>query len=294
MARRTPQPPPDITSDLRHRQDETIESHAAFLMWVMLAPDFRSLRRVASILHLPESSIRHYAKKREWPERFSGIVAPEQHKEATAASMFAACYARRLDVQPPDKVREFLRVPYDPDTTEQAPDELLPPVRLDVSSNIIDKLREAGKARQACVPPKPKTDEELVAERRAEAERELRRIREMADAGRKAEMAVLKRMVTDPTKMKSSDLRMAQESLERAEARARELTLELRGSATASDSPASQASELARSDRVIRAVASNGDVLAALEEDLNELALIVSTLRGAESNVVPLPVRREG
>lgn len=264
--RRDPRP------QIGRRKDESPEAHAAFLVFVALAPEHRSGRRVHILLELPESSVRLWRGRYQWEARIATLGDGEE-TEALAAEQFATHYAAKLK-RPIGEFRKHLRVAYAPPPMEKrsgAP----PPAQ---------KVEGAEGAAEGTDP----LDE--ASTQKAEAAVGAGNVDRIGRLLNVAEIRILQAIANGKVKYGIGDIEKVLRIKERLEKSRRALLLESQGT-----SSGSTAETLAKSERVQRAQADGGDVLAAVAEDLDELALIVSTLRDAEaSNVVPLSRAREG
>lgn len=264
--------PRDPRPLIGRRKDESAEAHAAFLLFVSLAPEHRSGRRVHILLEMPESSVRLWRGRYQWEERIAALGGEGTETEALAAEQFATHYASKLK-RPLSEYRKHLRVPYTP-----------PPA---------DK-------RAASPPPPPKAEGEEGADPPEVDEASTAKAEAAVGAGNHdrigrllnvAEIRILQAIAGGKVKYGIGDIEKVLRIKDRLERSRRAALLESQGTSASGGTTET----LAKSERVLRAQADGGDVLAAVAEDLEELALIVSTLRDSEaSNVVPLARAREG
>lgn len=268
----------DPNAIIGQRPTETPEAHAAFLMFVMLDPAHRSNRKVHKLLGIADSSVRLYRKKHVWDERLQQLGEGTQ-VELFAAGLFAGAYHERPANSITD-LQRFLRVPY--------------PKPLAVAAAVKE---EAAEARKVTREKKDRDDEEVqrvvqggADDGAAKAPDDATKDSRLSIIVNAAEIRIAQALGSGKLKVTLADAERVMRMREWLDARKRARLIETMGTSTGSTTET-----VAKSERVLRAAAEGGDILGAIDADLGELQLLVSTLRDSEdSNLVLLPSAREG
>lgn len=293
----TDKPPPEIliSQSLRRREGEPELAHLTFLVYVMLAPRHRSNRRAGACTSVGESTVRKWNGRWEWERRLKN-AGSEGDKGATA--LYAEFYHSHLDAEPLRAMErgKITRAPYPFDIPEASPEGTAARAQRPSSAQLAD-LRDAIR------PPKaePVEPEETPTAKRAAAVAARGDVMQRPETleldaeeaeDRKATKEILNSLqkllreaFKDPKKVKLgvADIERMMTLRERYKASQR---VEI------AEGPA-VAETVAKSERVTRAHLNRTNVLDAVLADTSELMLILTTLRDAESNVVPLRVIRE-
>lgn len=238
-----------------HRRDtEDERHHRAFLLYAMQAEDKRSLRAVARALNASDNSVRKWRKRHDWHLRMRD---PESCRHA--CDLYSELYHAKLGGKDVAVIQENLGAEY------------LPP----------DEAKKSQVARAVDLYQEVDRNAELARHNTDVAERN-RKLKAVLDG---VTARVGKGLVDGTIQPRASDLGVVLrgiEALERSEARRLSM---LPG---ADDGSEGGAENVATSQRVLQAQKRGEDVLAAMEEDAEELLLLIRTMRTheAESNVL--------
>lgn len=256
----------DTTSPLARREKESAEAHRALLLWAMCAPDKRSQTALSKVTGVGESSIRHHRKVQEWDARLkaAGDRAGEQ-----AVQLHRELYEKRYGVQAVRALRDhyhYLAAAYPlpgAPTADPPPEVTPPPPRTGD-----DRKREAEEAKQI--------------QEDAKAALKDRRLMSILDA---AEIRLVQGIAKGSVRVSLADLDRIVKLRTYLEKRS--------APAIVNDSGKDPRESVAKSERVLHAIANGGDVLAAVVEDLDEIRLIATVMHDHEAQVLQFPAQRE-
>lgn len=252
--------------------------HRAFLLYAMQDPNNRSLRAVCRATKASDNSVRKWREKYRWEDRMGD---PETCRHA--CDLYAELYHAKSGGREIGVIRDRLGSPYvAPD--EEAKSELARAVDLHEQ---LDRESAAAAFNRKAAERNKKLQQVLDAQLAVIGAQLAQVGREIAKAqqeGRPVELPA--GMAIKPSDV--STVIRGLEMLERSEAR----RLAMLPSGGDDDQGGGQGGQVVPvSQRVLQAREQGGDELAAIEDDLEELLMIVRTAREHErsSNVIPLP-----